>query len=192
MTNRRPSAALFGLVLLVCFLAVRPAAAQQQPPTSGNLAIAVIDIQYIIRESLATKSMRPQLAKMKVAFESEMKRQEVELRKANKELIGQRPILSPDAYTQRRKELQKKASAAQRSVQSRKRTIDKAIGRTMSEVHRVLREITIEIAKEKSISLVFSKSALFLSENRHDITIEALKRLNKKLPSVDVTQREKK
>ncbi|MFQ5760739.1 MAG: OmpH family outer membrane protein [Acidiferrobacterales bacterium] len=192
MTHRRSIATLFGPVMLICVLAAMPVTAQEKSPPTAVLAVAVIDVQRIIRESLATKSMRPQLRKLQDAYEKEFKRQEQELRKANRDLIGQRVILSPEAYTERRGELQKRASAVQRSVQEKKRIIDQAIARTMGMVNRELHRITIEIANERSISLVFVKSAVFLNAKRHNITAEALQRLNKRLPSVDVIAMPKK
>ncbi len=192
MTHRHSAATPFGLVLLICVLAAMPVMAQEKSQPKAMLAVAVIDVQRIIRESLATKSMRPQLKKLQSSYEKEFKRKEQELRKANRDLIGRRVVLSPEAYAERRRELQKRASAVQRSVQERKRIIDRAIGRTMGKVNRELHQITIEIAKERSISLVFVKSAVFLSAKRHDITAQALQRLNKRLPSVNVTVPDKK
>lgn len=192
MTHRHSAATLFGLVLLVCVLAAMPVTAQEKSRPTSMLAVAVIDVQRIIRESLATKSMRPQLKKLQSSYEKEFKRQEQELRKANRDLIGQRVILSPEAYAERRRELQKKATAVQRSVQEKKRIIDQAIGRTMGKLNRELYRITKEIAKEQSIGLVFVKSAVFLSTKPHDITAQALQRLNKRLPSVNVTVPDKK
>jgi Skp family chaperone for outer membrane proteins len=194
MTYRHSAASLFCLVLLICVLAALPVMAQEkpQPQPKAMLAVAVIDVQRIIRESLATKSMRPQLKKLQSSYAKEFKRQEQELRKANQDLIGQRVILSPEAYTERRRELRERASAVQRSVQKKKRIIDRAIGKTMGKLNRELHLITIEIAKERSISLVFIKSAVFLNTKRHDITAEALQRLNKRLPSISVTVQKKK
>lgn len=192
MTHRHSAATLFGLVLLICVLAAMPVTAQEKSRPTSMLAVAVIDVQRIIRESLATKSMRPQLKKLQSSYEKEFKRQEQELRKANRDLIGQRVILSPAAYAERRRELQKKATAVQRSVQEKKRIIDQAIGRTMGKLNRELYRITKEIAKERSIGLVFVKSAVFLSTKPHDITAQALQRLNKRLPSVNVTVPDKK
>ncbi len=192
MTHRHSATTPFGLVLLICLLAALPVMAQEKSPPKAGSAFAVIDVQRIIRESMATKSMRPQLKKLQSSYAKEFKRQEQELRKANRDLIGQRVILSPEAYAERRRELQKRASAVQRSVQVKKRIIDQAIGKTMGKVNRELHRITIEIANERSIKLVFVKSAIFLNTKRHDITAEALQRLNKRLPSVNVTMQEKK
>ena len=108
MTHRHSAATLFGPVLLICVLAAMPVVAQEKSLPKSLLTVAVIDVQRIIRESLATKSMRPQLEKLQSSYEKEFKRKEQELRKANRDLIGQRVILSPEAYAERRRELQKR------------------------------------------------------------------------------------
>jgi Skp family chaperone for outer membrane proteins len=188
MAHRSSTAVPIALVAAACILFPAPVKAQEK----ANSVLAVIDVQRVIRESLSTKSIGPQLKKIKRTYTDEVERQEKELRAADRKLAGQRAILSPDAYAEKRKEFQRKAGGAQRTLQARKRIIDQAIGKSMRKIHRAISEVTTEIAKERSIGLVLPRASVFYREKGYDITAEVLKRLNKRLPTVSVALPEKK
>jgi Skp family chaperone for outer membrane proteins len=183
--------AALGIAVAAIFLAVAPAAAQgaaKVPPP----AIAVLDVQRLLGDSLASKSIRPQIVKLRSGYQKEVRKQEGELRKADQDLARQRAILAPEAYAKRRREFEQRATAAQRAVQTRKRLLDRAFGSAMGKVRSSIIEVAAEVAKERDINIVLPKSVVLLSIKSLDITGETLKRLNKRLPSVTVTLREKK
>lgn len=154
--------------------------------------IAVLNIQRVERESLAGKSIVPQVDKLRSAYQKQVRKQEAELRKADQELGGQRAILSPEMYTKKRREFQVRAGQAQKDVQARKRRLEIAVRNATNKMRRSLLLVTQEIAQQRKINIVLPKSVVLLRDKRLDITSEALKRLNKKLPSVKVVVSEKK
>jgi len=158
-----------------------PARAQEK-----GFSVAVIDVQRVLRKSAATKSILPQLEKIKRNYEMEIRQQEKELRAANQDLVRQRAILTPEAYNQRRKKFERRAGAAQRSLQNTKRTLDRAVGQARNKVHRALTMIAQEIATERSVNLVLPRSAILVMEKKLNITSEVIKRLDKRLPSVAI------
>ena len=152
-----------------------------------QFTIAVIQYQRILREAKATKSIRPQREKLRADFEQAIRDEERKLRAAERELVNQRSILSPEAYAQRRQKLAKQAQDVQRRMSAKKREIDRAFAVAIGKVRRNLREITAAIAKERSASLVLPRSTVVvLVERKYDITKEALRRLDEQLPSVKV------
>lgn len=184
MAAARHIALLIAFLVLVALAPMRPAAAQQQDTKS--FTFAVIDVQRVIRDAKATETIRPQVEKLKDRYEKDFKEQEEELRAANQDLARQRAILSPEAYAERRRDFQKRATEVQRKVQETKRRLDHALGTAMSEVHNVLREITADVAKERSLTAIFPRTSVILVERQYDITAEVLKRLDQRLPSVTV------
>jgi Skp family chaperone for outer membrane proteins len=58
----------------------------------------------------------------------------------------------------------------------------------MGEIHKALLSVAAEIAEELAADLVLSKSALVLVSPSFDITDDALKRLNERLPSVSLAE----
>lgn len=175
---------LFASSLIFSSVGTGTAVAQNK---DDRFTFAVIDVQRVIRDSKATQSIRPQIEKLKEGYESGFKKQEEELRGANQDLARQRAILSPEAYADRRRDFQQRATDVQREVQETKLLLDRALGAAMSKVHNSLRQITAEIAKEQSLTAVFPRTAVILVERKYDITSEVLKRLDAQLPSVAVT-----
>ena len=159
-----------------------PSAAQQKT----QFTIAVIQYQRILREAKATKSIRPQREKLRTDFQQAIRDEERKLRAAERELLNQRSILSPEAYTQRRRQLERRVKEAQRKASAKKREIERSLAIAMTKVRGNLRKIAAAIAKERSVSLVLPGSTVFLFERKYDITKEVLRRLDEQLPSVKV------
>lgn len=151
-----------------------------------QFTFAVIQYQQILRNAKATKSIRPQREKLRADFEQAIRDEERKLRAAERELVNQRSILSPEAYAQRRQQLERRAKEAQRKASGKKREIERALAIAMTKVRRNLRKITAAIAKERSVSLVLPGSTVILFERKYDISKEVLKRLDEQLPSVKV------
>ena len=176
------------LGLCAAMLAAAPTFAQPMPQPS----VAVLDVQRILRESLAAKSVKPQMEKLRTGFQKEIRGKENALRKADRELAGQRAILAPEAYAKRRRDFEQRAKEAQRQVQTRKRLLDRALGKARRQVELNMIEVAKEIASERKINIVLLKTVVVMSMKSLDITPETLKRLNKRLPSVTVVVEKKK
>jgi Skp family chaperone for outer membrane proteins len=177
-------------LLIVCLaqLGASGATAQKMPAPS----IAVMDVQRIIRDSAAAKSVRPQARKLRSEFQKDVRRQQDELRKAEQKLAQQRTILSPKAFAKKRRDFETHARQAQRDVQARKQVLESAFSAAMEKVRRALIIVAQELAKERKVNIVLPKSVVFLSIKNLDLSKQALERLDKKLPSVKVVLKEKK
>lgn len=176
------------LIVGLTLLAASGASAQKVPQP----AIAVMDVQGILRESAAAKSIRPQALKMRTSFQKDVRRQQDELRKAEQALAQQRSILSSEAFANKRRKFESRARQTQKDVQARKQKLEKAFGAAMEKVRRALIIVAQELAKEHKINIVLPKSVVFLSLKNLDLSKQALVRLNKKLPSVKVVVKEQK
>lgn len=154
--------------------------------TDGGFRFAVIDLQKILREASATKTIRPQVEKLKKKYQDQFESYEKDLRAANQDLQRQRTIITPEAYAERLKTFKEQVTRRQREVQSVQRMLDKAGSDALGMVHRKFREITEEIARERAIELIVPRSGLLFVDPKYDISDEVLKRLNKQLPSVKV------
>jgi Skp family chaperone for outer membrane proteins len=181
-----------GVLSLLAFLAIAghapPATAQAVPAPS----IGVLDVRLILRESNAAKSLQPQIDKLLTGFQQDISNRESALRKAEQELLGQRSILAPEAFNQRRRQFEERAKKAQREVQTRKWALDRAVAVAKNKIRVAMFEIAKDIANEKKINIVMAKSGVLMSKKELEITAETMKRLNQKLPSVKVETRGKK
>ena len=173
--------------LLVSWLGAStgPAMAQKIMPL-GKTKFAVVNFQKIFREAAATRSIAPQVAKLKKTFEGQFKDLQKQLQAAEQNLQTQRTILSPEAYAEKQKVFKKQVNAVQRDVQTVQRMVGRAEGDAYKNVRREFHRITQEVAKERSLDMIFPRSGLIHVDARYDISGEVLKRLNKRMPSVKV------
>jgi Skp family chaperone for outer membrane proteins len=175
-----------GLVLLL-WMAVQtaPRAQELAPPV-----LAIIDVQKVLRESTAVKALSKRVEKQKVQHQDELREQERDLRKADQELARQRSILSPEAYAKKRGELEKRVGTLQRAARNRKRKLGKIFTQGMARVQAELGNIAREIAEERGIDLILSKATVVLVKPKFEITQEAVRRLNARMPDLPAAQPE--
>jgi outer membrane protein len=168
--------------------APRPAAQPTQPqelPPSGT-PVVICDVLLVLREARASQSVREQIDKQRASYQSEIAKQENDLRAADQQLAQQRAILAPEAFAQRRRDLEKRISDAQQNVQNRRRVLDQAFTESMQRVEGSMIEVIGEIARDKNYQVVLPKSQVVIVQTQLDITGEVLARLNKKITTVSV------
>jgi Skp family chaperone for outer membrane proteins len=175
--------------LWLAFAAVLVVSALSRPSAGQNAAapvIAVLDVERILQESAASKSMRPQIEKIRNDYRNDVKTQEGTLRKAEQELSQQRTVVSAEVFAQKRREFEERARQAQNEVQERKRIIDEALAGAINKIRASTVEVAKEIATERKIDIILPRGAVFLAVQNLDITNDTMKRLDGKLPSVTI------
>jgi Skp family chaperone for outer membrane proteins len=156
-------------------------------PAKGSL-IVVIDPQVIERDATAFQGLRTQHDRMMNGQQAEITKMEKDLRTTDEELNKQRTILSPEAYTQKRRDLDKRFADAQQRVQNGRRDIEQATGDAYNKVIRQMYDVVAEIVAEQDYKVVMARTQLVASQNSLDISHEVVLRLNKKMPTVAVAQ----
>ncbi len=162
------------------------AAAIVAAPAYAQQNIAVVDIQRIMRESSATKSITTQIEAQRISYQQQITKQENDLRNAEQELNKQRTIISPEAFAERRRAFEQRVGNLQRDVQNRKRELDKSLNGATITVQNALRDIIGALVTERKYTLILIKSQTAYNAPEMEVTEEVLKRINAKLPSVKV------
>lgn len=148
--------------------------------------IAVLNIQQIMQQSSAAKSVKAVLESQQKSFQAEMVSKEQSLQAKEKELAGQRSVLAPEEFEKKVKEFRTQATSAQREVQTKKARLDKAFAEALAEIQKTVVTIVSEQAKEKSYDAVMPTSQLLYASPTLDITQDVLAQLNQRLPKVQV------
>ena len=163
-------------------LAFAPAAfAEDAKPT-----IAVVNIQQIMKDATAAKSVREQLESKQKSFQADISKKEEGLQKEDQELAKQKSVLAKEAFDEKVKAFRTKATDVQKEVQSKKAVLDGAFERALNDIQKVVTEIIADIAKEKGFVVALPTSQILYADKTLDISAEVLERLNKKLPKLDV------
>ncbi len=186
----RPSA-ISTLCALVILASMTGPAAAQQPDADKDvitlLNMAVIDTQVIRRNSMAFKDIGAQIAKYRKAIQADIQKDEEALRSANEELARKRAILAPETFAEERRQFEERLLQVQRTVQKRKKGLERVGFEALKKVEAVLNKIITEVAKEQSLGLILRKNQTVLVAKELDITPHVLKRLDTALPALKVS-----
>ena len=176
---------VFFLSLCVGFLltiAPPPAVAGAAPP----LVAVVVDVQRILDESLAAKSVQKQLETQRAKFQTEIENEENGLRQAEQDLSKAHDQLTPDAYSDREQQLRQRFSTVERHVEARRKVLDQAFSDSMNTVRENLQDVVTAVAHEHGANLVLIKQQVLWTDKALDLTDEVLAKLNTKLPQITV------
>ncbi|WP_372006746.1 OmpH family outer membrane protein [Tistrella mobilis] len=171
-----------GLVLTsASLLAAGPAAAQQKP-----LSVAVVDVQKVMEETSAAKSLQEQLGKVRAGFRDGIAKDEEALRKEQEDLQKQRSLLSPEAFQKRREEFERKYGEMQKAVAERRRSFDETSARAQMAIDQAFLQVLANLAEERGYTLVLPRQTTILVDNSLDVTDEVIQRMNKSVPKLDL------
>ncbi len=158
----------------------------QTPAHAAEMKIVTLNIQEIMKDSTAAKSVRDQLDTKRKSFEAEMSKKEEDLRKEDQDLSKQRSVLAPEAFEKKLKDFREKAGTAQRDVAAKRSQLDNAFTAAVNDIQKAVTDIVAHKAKEKGFSLVVPTSQLVWADPSLDISKDVLTKLNEKLPKVTV------
>lgn len=180
------------------------AIAQEKPkaPESGvpsatampSPVVAVIDFQFVVKESAAGKSVRTQVDARQSEFQAEIKPLQQELEEVRAELGNRIAGIGEAEYANRRRAIRDRVNELQRIIQERKRQLDEMFNDGMRQVDLALVDVLKELAEERGINLILNagrgRGLVLFAENQIVITEEALRRLDVRLPKVELTKPE--
>jgi Skp family chaperone for outer membrane proteins len=177
MFNSIKHYALFALISMVIIAS---------PVIASATSVAAVNVQKIMRDAKAAKSVRTQLESKQKDFQAELKKIEDELQKEDQGLAKQRSILAPDAFERKVQEFRKKAAAAQKEAQKKRAMLDRAFAGALNDIQKQIGKIVEKLSKEKGYEVVVPTSQILYVDSTLDITDEVRTRLDKKLPTVKV------
>jgi Skp family chaperone for outer membrane proteins len=181
----RLAAAIAGATLLLngdATLAQQAPPRPSQPPAATAMpppgTIVVVNVVLIANESTAAVALREQAQKQGGAIQAEAQK----LRNDHQELVKQRGSLSAEVFGRRDEDIRRKLADLQKR--------DQALGQTAQQsqrrIEQAIFEATNEVALAQQYPLVLRKDATVVHLNAIEITDEIMKRVNAKLPSVQL------
>lgn len=175
--------------LAVLFTAFVSLAAATFPAIAASQSkIAVVDVKFVLERSRAAVSIQKQLSVYARALSADAKKMGENLRKEEQDLTNKRPILAPERFAELRRDLARKAQDGRRELAEKKKAIDETAEEAMNKVENVFRGIAAEIVEKRKLDLLLRKSAVIHSAGSIDVTEEVLKKLDQRLPAVQVSK----
>jgi len=190
------------IAAVLAFAAIQLAAASsglwaQEKPAPKAMPtpiVAVIDFQFVVKESAAGKSVRSQIDTRQTKFQAEIKPLQQELERFRVELGDRISGIGEAEYATKRKAIRERVNELQRIIQERKRELDEMFNYGMRQVDLALVAVLKDLAEERGINLILNagrgRGLVLFAENQIVITDEALRRLDSRLPKVELTKPE--
>ena len=148
--------------------------------------IAIVDVQRILQESLASKSVQKQLEAQRSKFQNEIEGEENGLRTAEQDLSKQRDKIAAQAYADQEQQLRQRFSTVENHVSERRKVLDQSFTDSMDKVRDALLGVVDKVAHEHGANIVIVKQQALWTDQPLDITDEVLHRLDQTLPQVSV------
>lgn len=171
-----------GLLLALLF----SGAASAQSESAKPCVVAIVDVQRLLQEATAAKSVQQQLENRRAGFQTEVAAEEAELRKAEQKLAHMRETAKAQEYAEEEQKLRQRFLDVERRVQARRKALDQAFTDSMNAVKEGIVNVVSAVAKERGVNLAIVKQQVIWNDGAIDITNEVLARFNKAMPNLQV------
>lgn len=167
------------LVLSFVVTGVPAKAAEPKAPT-----IAVVDVEKILAEAKAAKSLQSQIQAKKESLQKEFSVKEKELKSTETTLLGEKEKLSAEDFAKKRKAYEEKIIETRKLFQKTRNSLEEGVGKAMGELRKNILESAAQVGDEKGYDIVLTRDSVLIAEKSLDITPDVLAKLDSKLTDV--------
>ncbi len=151
-----------------------------------SLRMAVVDFGAIRRNAAAAQAIRAQMERYVVSYQSDIEKEELELRDAQQQLDQKRAGLAADAYSAELRKWEDAVSEAQRRFLRRRQEMERARADAWQRVNQQVDQIIKTMAIERNLDIIIRRDQAVHVSPRLEITEEVLRRLDRDMPSAQV------
>ena len=170
---------IFGILIITFFICI-------VGPAKVNATTVFIDMDYIMNNSLAGKSIGNQLKKTHQENLDNFKKKEGNLKENESKIISQKNVLD-------KKEYQKQISLLRKEVSEYRDKRNKMINKltqkrleAQSILIKTLNPILADYSEKNSISIILQKKNVIIGKSELDITKEILKLLDANIKKIKI------
>jgi outer membrane protein len=142
--------------------------------------IALVDIDGVLRAADANNRVRELLDGQRAKFQEEFRAIEVDLQQSERDLVAKRELMAKDEYDKLVTEFQARVSSVQKEIQYKRRSIDNAYQKALSDIRGLAIEVITKIASEREIDLILERDASIIFLPHLNISDEVLTALNER------------
>ena len=154
------------------------------PAYAADMKFAVVDVEKILNDSKAGKSIEKQLTDRREAFQKEFSTRENNLVNAEKQLVEEKSNLSAEEFAQKRQSFEKQFLETRNLFQKRRNSLDKGLGNALAQLRKNIIQVTAEIADEEGYQVVLTRDSVVIVAKEMEITQKVLTRLDKKVQNI--------
>jgi len=176
---------LLAVGLVLPLLAFYPAWGQKEP--SGEAPVLVFDAARLFERSKVGRSIARKTEKLQSDLSDEVDATRTALESDAKRLEEQRSVLPQERLRERAEELRLRQLTKEREISAQLRAIQAGQQRAQLDVLEEVYEVVGNLVEEYEAQLVLERNVLYYYDEGLDITDELIRRLNKRITTVDVT-----
>ena len=155
-------------------------------PAYSSEKIVYLDVEKIMQESIAGKSIIAQIKKKRETSISKFKKIEKDIIEKEKKLISQKNVLSKEEFENKLKELRNDISNYQKDRNKTSNEITKTRIKASTNLIKNLTPILEEYSKKNSIRIIVQKKHIVMGKKEDDITKDILELVNQKVKSIKI------
>ena len=155
-------------------------------PSFSSEKIVYLDVEKIMQDSIAGKSIIAKLKKKRELSISKFKKMEKDIFEKEKKLISQKNVLSNEEFEKKLKDLRNDISQYQKNRNKALNDITQTRVKASTNLIKKLTPILEAYSKEKSIRIIIQKKQIVMGNKEDDITSDILELVNKKIKSIKV------
>jgi len=154
--------------------------------SAENLSIVYIDMEKVMNQSIAGKSLSSQIEKIHKANLEKFKINEEELKKEEDLILSQKNVLSKEDYNNKVNLFKKKLNSYKKNRQEK---IDLVTKKRIDATANLLKEINpilSDYSKKNEISIIIRKQDIVLARTDLDITKQIIDAIDLKIKKIDL------
>jgi len=148
--------------------------------------IAYIDIDFLLNQSIAGKSITKKLETQYSKDIEKFKITEKKLMDEEKKLISQKNVLSQDDFKKKINELKNKVKLFKERKSNSLKLLNEIKNKSTSILIKAINPIIENYAKENSIDIILPKSTILIAKSELEITDQILELLNEKIKEITI------
>jgi Skp family chaperone for outer membrane proteins len=148
--------------------------------------VGILSVPDVLRVSTAYQAAYKELNARGQKLNEDAQKEQGALRDLGQTFANERSKLTPEQIRTREKEIQDRATEAQRRFGERNRIIQEAGQYVMLQINRTMEQVAQQVALSRGINLVLNRAQILGTTADFDLTPAVAEVLNKALPSVVV------
>ena len=153
---------------------------------SHEKSIVYIDLNKIMNNSIAGKSITSQLENNHKKNISKFKNIEVELKKEEAEIISQKNVITKEEFEKKIIDLRDKANKFRKERNDNINNLNNQRLEATSKMITLVRPILSEFSDQNSISLIIDKKNIIIGKTLLDITDDILQIIDEKIGKIQL------
>ena len=151
-----------------------------------TISIAVIDVQQLMNDSKAAKSIQYQGTSLRKKYQGQIEKLEGKLKRSEEKVIEAGKEKNQEKFLESRKNFQEDLVESQKKYREMNSHLDRAVASALNKLRDEIVEIVDDMADKRGYDLVLTRADVITVSKDIDITAEVMRRLNKETKYIKV------